>query len=386
MTATVRVVEATEVWLPTTQPWLHRLVRSLPADVEAEVLCERTSDPGAYPVERLLVTSPPPWWTGRVGRIITNLGARPGDVGLTRRLRERRSDVVHGHFGHHAWRLAKTARDQRIPLIASFYGLDVDYVPNVHPRWRRRYRELFATASRVLVLGPWMASRLVALGCSPDRIQVHHLGVDVAGIPFRARAPGERGPVRILVAAAFREKKGIPDAIRAAARLAAQRDVELTIIGDSQNDRSVGVERARIIAAIDVTGMTARTRLLPMMSHPRLMSEAIEHDIFLSPSRTATSGDTEGTPMALVEMAAAGLPIVSTRHADIPEVVRDGETGLLADEGDVSGIAERLDWLVRDPERSLAMAIAARRRVEDEFDADRQAARLASIYRAVVGS
>ena len=72
-------------------------------------------------------------------------------------------------------------------------------------------------------------------------------------------------------------------------------------------------------------------RLLGYVSRETLREEAYEHDVFLAPSVTASNGDTEGgAPVAIIEMSASGMPIVSTNHCDIPSVVLDGVTGLLA--------------------------------------------------------
>ncbi len=68
--------------------------------------------------------------------------------------------------------------------------------------------------------------------------------------------------------------------------------------------------------------------------HSTLFAEAYRHHIFLSPSVTASTGDTEGgAPVSLIEMAATGMLIVSTTHCDIPEVIKHGVTGLLAPNG-----------------------------------------------------
>jgi glycosyltransferase involved in cell wall biosynthesis len=69
---------------------------------------------------------------------------------------------------------------------------------------------------------------------------------------------------------------------------------------------------------------------------------------FLQHSLVAPDGDSEGSPVSVMEAQLSGLPVVSTRHAGIPEVVLEGETGLLVDEGDVAGMAEAIAWLAAD--------------------------------------
>ena len=89
--------------------------------------------------------------------------------------------------------------------------------------------------------------------------------------------------------------------------------------------------------------------------------------------------------MILVDTAAVGIPIVTTRHADIPEVIPPGVAGLVVPEGDVAALADALEQIRRDPASSAVRARAARAWVEDRFSSERQAGRLADIYRSVVG-
>jgi colanic acid/amylovoran biosynthesis glycosyltransferase len=114
------------------------------------------------------------------------------------------------------------------------------------------------------------------------------------------------------------------------------------------------------------------------------MDLAYRHHIYLAPSCTAEDGDSEGgAPVTLMEMAAAGLLVVSSRHADIPEVITDGVCGLLADEGDVDGLIEHLIWLTEHREAWFKLRFAARKRIETEFESRGRGRELAEIYRNV---
>jgi len=90
--------------------------------------------------------------------------------------------------------------------------------------------------------------------------------------------------------------------------------------------------------------------------------------------------------MALIEMAATGMPVVSTFHSDIPEIIVPGDTGLLAQERDVDGLERHLTWLVENPELWVGMVEAGRKHVETHFDARKQGDELADIYRELLDS
>jgi colanic acid/amylovoran biosynthesis glycosyltransferase len=105
----------------------------------------------------------------------------------------------------------------------------------------------------------------------------------------------------------------------------------------------------------------------------------------LSPSVTAKDGDAEGgAPVSLIDMSATGILLVSSRHCDIPEIVIHGETGLLSDERDVDGIVENIKWLVNNTDKWADLSSNARKRIETEFNAAEQSAKLARIYSRVI--
>jgi colanic acid/amylovoran biosynthesis glycosyltransferase len=115
------------------------------------------------------------------------------------------------------------------------------------------------------------------------------------------------------------------------------------------------------------------------------MEEAYRHQVFVSPSMTAEDGDTEGgLPVTLIEMAATGMPVVTTNHCDVPELVLSGVTGLQAPERNVDQLAEHLRWLYQNPAKWQSIADAARKRVEAEFDASTQGIRLGQIYQELI--
>jgi colanic acid/amylovoran biosynthesis glycosyltransferase len=114
------------------------------------------------------------------------------------------------------------------------------------------------------------------------------------------------------------------------------------------------------------------------------MKEAYDHHIFLSPSVTASDGDTEGgAPVAIIQMAASGMPIVSTRHCDIPNVLP--ASAELAEERDVAGLLHRLRWLVENAGNWEPELAQARRHVELNFISHIQGQQLAEIYADVAG-
>jgi colanic acid/amylovoran biosynthesis glycosyltransferase len=122
-------------------------------------------------------------------------------------------------------------------------------------------------------------------------------------------------------------------------------------------------------------------RLPGWKSRPEVVSAIHQADILLAPSLTAPSGDQEGTPVAILEAMAAGLPVVSTVHAGIPEVVENGVSGFLVAERDVLGLAAALQRLACNPELRGSMGQQGRSTILDRHDIAKLNDRLIEIYR-----
>lgn len=301
---------------------------------------------------------------------------------LASRMKKDGVNVIHAHFGRAGYHSLPVARRADLPLVTSFYGYDVSQYGQI-PKWRRNYLKLFSDGDLFLCLGPDMQRSLIRLGCPEEKTRVHHLGVDVSHIEYRPRHWDGSEPLRVLIAGAFRPKKGIPLALRALARVRDSLDLRITLVGDSVGTPDSLPEKARILQTIETLGLSSYTDLTGFKPYHQLLDDAYAHHIFMAPSMTAEDGDMEGTPMALVDMVATGIPIVSTRHADIPEIIIHTHTGLLSEEQDVDGLAENVLWLAANTDQWEAMTIQGRSHIAANFDLQTQANRLTLIYDSV---
>ena len=376
------VLHSCPVWLPQTQTWLYNQVRALPGDIESHVACLRAENLDQFPHPRVHAFCRGSMWAYRSEALLRRLGLPLQPYWLARIAQRCEVALLHSHFGNMGWFNLKIARRLRIPHVVTFYGLDVDFLPQQDRRWHARYRELFAEVDAVLCEGPHMASRILAHGCAQSKVRVHHLGVDLGAIAFRPRIRLSGEPFRVLIAGAFREKKGIPYALEALGKLQHDVALKITIVGDDGDEPRGREEKRRILDVIQRHGLGSRVRMLGFQPHARLQEEAYRHHVFLSPSIHAEDGDSEGgAPVSIIEMAASGMPVVSTTHCDIPEIITDGSSGLLAPERDVIGLVERLAWLAGHPEEWERLVTAARQHIATEFDMAAQGMRLATLYR-----
>ena len=389
MAPALTVLHSHPVWLGNTMTWLHNEVRDLPPEIESHIVCNRTENLDQFAIPNIHSLEDLPSWRRGLDRTLQRLHLRRHLGLLTEVAEETGARVLHSHFGNVGYADRGAARARGLRHVVSFYGRDISQLPRRRPVWLTRYRALFASANRILSMGDHMTGALRTLGCREEKIRVHHLGVHTEDFPFIPRAwdPAEGRPLRILIAAMFREKKGIPYGIAACGIVArGGAPIEVTVIGDATASPEDQAEKRRIMDAVSRSGIEGRIRFLGTQTYEALMGQAYLHHIFVSPSVTARDGDDEGgVALPVIEMAATGMPVVATIHADTPSVIHQGETGLLARERDAEGLAEQILLLHAHPEKWRPILGAARRRIEDEFDAREQGRRLAAIYQEVVG-
>ena len=296
-------------------------------------------------------------------------------------LKENQVLLLHSHFGNRGYFDLALKQKLRIPQVTTFYGHDVSLLPQ-EERWRERFKVFFEQGDLILAEGNYMKKTLLEMGCPNSKVRVQHLGIDCEKIPFIPRKMLDGQKTKILIAGTFREKKGITYALEAFARLAPKyKNIGVTLIGDAgRSQREINYKK-EITAIMDSRHITDRVNYLGFLPYPAFIEEAKNNHIFLSPSIHPSDGETEGgAPVALIEMSAYGMPIVSTFHCDIPEVVIDGKSGFLVQEKDIDGLAERLEHLINHPELWESMGRAGRNHIEEQFNIVTQAAKLEAFY------
>lgn len=377
-----RVLHYCDVWLGRTENWIYPQVTRLPGEWRSAVACRTRANTPEFPHAPVYSGAEMPRARQALDRIAHLLRWRQHPSSLTDALRAECPDVLHSHFGTSGWRNLPAVRRAGCRHVVTFYGGDASMVPHSMPWWRRRYRQLFAEVDLVLCEGPFLANSLVNLGCTREKARVFHFGIRTWEIPFQPRVWEPGMPLRVLMAASFRQKKGMPIGIQALDRLAAHHPVELELVGDAGSDAASQREKASIEDALRNLRHLRVVKRHGYVSKAALLEISARSHIFLCPSRTADDGDAEGgAPVVLLEMAAAGMIVVGSSHCDIPNQLRHQQTGLVAAEGSVESAAEALSWVATNPQRWAAICRAARADIEARFDARRQAVELADIYR-----
>ena len=383
---TVTVLHSFPTWLPQTQTWMHSQVVELQRlGVDAHVVCEHTENLGQFGVANIHCLADEPKFRQVWNKGLRKLRLRQHLDYLVRIGCKTGAQIVHSHFGHVGWSNLDAVRKLGAKHVVRFYGLDVNKLLQQYPVYRKRYHQLFNEADLFLCEGSHMARRIIELGCPEYKVKVQHLGVDVERFKFIPRQWHFGEPLRVLIAASFREKKGIPYAIEAIGLLRKEIPIELTIIGDAGKDEASQEEKHKILVALERTGLKPVTRLLGYQSHARMLQEAYKHHVFLHPSVTAQDGDDEGgAPVCITEMLATGMPMVSTTHCDIPEVMGAALSHLLAPERDALALLDRLKKLVSTPEEWVTLGNVGRQRIVAEFNQSTMGVHLFEAYKNTI--
>lgn len=208
-----------------------------------------------------------------------------------------------------------------------------------------------------------------------QKLQVVHCGVDLGNIPWRA---AERTENLILAVGRLHPIKGFQTLIEALAQL---RDRGQTFRCDIVGD---GPLRESLQALVNSHGLQDRVELLGAQPQETIRQLLQQSCIFALPSQVAADGGRDGIPVALMEAMASGPAVVSCRTSGIPELIHDGEHGLLVPERDPAALARALQTLLDDAGLRQRLSAAARQRVELQFDARQEARKLHALMSAAV--
>ncbi len=280
-----------------------------------------------------------------------------------------RPAVVHAHFGGDGWLVSRTAARLGIPLVITLHGLDVTRQARATglrgARHRRHLRAAFDRATVLIAVSEFIRTKALELGADPAKVRVHHTGVAI-GPP----APAVPVVWDLIFVGRFVEKKGLDDLVEAVGLVRGVRP-RILLIGAGPLEEPIRRRAAEL--DLDATFLGAQD--------PAVVTRCMaESKIFVSPSKTAPNGDTEGLPTTVLEAGSLGLPTVSTCHSGIPEAVVHGETGLLCAEGDRPALARHIEQLLTDDALRIRLGRQARRHTETHFDLHRQTRLLEELY------
>jgi glycosyltransferase involved in cell wall biosynthesis len=288
---------------------------------------------------------------------------------VVRAVRAESPDLLHTHLVHADVYGSIASSRLRVPVVSSRHN-DDRYL--LGP-FRYVDRAFARRASRLIAISDAVRLFLERAGHDPAKLVTVHYGLDELPAGVSDPTPAEAGiphdsPLVVAVGRLI-EQKNHPTLLRAFARVHAERpSARLAILGGGPLEAETRglAEELGLAGAVVLPG---RTEIRDWLERA---------DVFAHSSRW------EGFGIVLLEAMLAGLPIVATRVSAVPEVVVDGETGLLVEPGDDAAFSAALAALVADPDRARSLGEAGRARARSEFSVARMTAATLDVYRDAV--
>ncbi|MGN8232551.1 glycosyltransferase [Priestia flexa] len=284
-------------------------------------------------------------------------------------------DVIYCHFGTNGLIIAllKQLGLIKSKLVTVFHGNDVSQYLN--KQGNDIYNILFKNGDIFLTVNSYFKDKLISLRCPVSKIHVHHMGVKT--IHTEGETKSINNFPAILSIGRLVEKKGFQYAIKAA-KILKDKGVSFryTIVGDGPLYDSL----ENMIIRYDLQKHV-------LLVGPKTSSEVEEllenSNIFIAPSVTASNGDQEGIPMVIMEAINYHIPVISTFHSGIPELISHMNTGYLCEEKNPTAIANNIEYIINNYNYSLEMTDFAKQKLETEFNLDKQNKKLIKILEEV---
>lgn len=293
-------------------------------------------------------------------------------------------DIAHCHFGPNG-DLAAMLKDLgafKGKVVTTFHG-EAGYTREKKYRSEKAYKNkgynvLFSIGDLFLPMSEKEKENLINLGCDPRKIVVHRMGIDTKRFQFTHFKPTNGKNIQLLSVGRLVEKKGFEYGIRFVAKIVNKYPkIEYKIAGD-------GPLRNQLQTVINNLGLEEKVKILGSKTQEEIVELIKGANFLLAPSVTSRDGDTEGIPVVLMEAMACGLPVLSTQHTGIPELIQDGKSGFLVPEREINALVEKLERLLEDSDLCVEMARAGRDRIEKYHDIDKLNDRLAKLFQALL--
>jgi colanic acid/amylovoran biosynthesis glycosyltransferase len=291
-------------------------------------------------------------------------------------VKEQRISILHAHHAQLGMLLLPFKEKTNLPLVTSIRGRDAT-MANQPVGYFDSMQLLFEQGDQFFPVCDYLADRINSWGCPSEKIRVLYGGVDLS--QFHYRPLPQRETLNILSMGRLVEKKGHHVLMKAFQRIKNRfPHATLTIIGGGELEEYLKSLASQL-------NLGDSFRLLKHLPKDKVREHMANADLFCAASLTASNGDVEGIPNTLKEAMATGVPVLSTYHAGIPELITPGKEGLLAKENDVDELAEAIEFMFTHREQWETYTTAARQKVEQAFDLEKQLLTQAKFYDELLG-
>lgn len=288
-------------------------------------------------------------------------------------------DILHCQFAPLAEHVIKHRKAGFLTgkLVVNFRGYDISELVSSHGG--HLYDHLWPEADAFVSNCEYFRQRAIAIGCPEDRISVVGSGLRLESFPFEPITAARSDEIRFLMVGRLIERKGFHIALPALARFARAHGtrIRIDVVGD-------GPLRDRLTQLARACGLGDAVTLHGAQSHAAIADFIRQCDIFLAPSMTCPKGGQDAPVNTLKEAMAIGRPVVGTRHGGIPELVVEGETGVLCEEDDIESLEQAVTRLLSLQPAWPQLLSNARTAIENTFALARTNEDLIAVYQSAL--
>lgn len=289
--------------------------------------------------------------TNKIKRKLKTINFNDEETAFIRSLRKHKIQVVLAQYGTTAHRIVKICKYLKIPLITHFHGFDAsvfEVIENCN-----YYKDVFEYSSKIIVVSRVMEDKFLSLGCPKDKLVYNVYGPNPTFLEIEINC---ESPLFIGLGR-FVNKKAPYYTILAFSKVLDQYPYAKLVIGGAGELWETCQNLVRYLKIgnnVLLPGVLSRDEFIEYL---KIATAFVQHSV------TTISGDQEGTPVSILEASATGLPVISTIHAGIQDLIIDGETGFLVQEHDVKAMADKMIVLVENRELAIKLGQAGKQRI-----------------------
>ncbi|MED4205055.1 glycosyltransferase [Neobacillus mesonae] len=284
--------------------------------------------------------------------------------------------LLHAHHGQLGMLLLPFKEKTKLPLATSIRGRDAT-LANQPVGYLEGMKQLFRKGEVFFPVCQYLADRINMWGCPHEKIRVLYGGVDLS--QYHYRPPTQSDSQNIISVGRLIEKKGHHVLIQAFHKIKDKfPNATLTIIGRGDMEQQLKSLASQL-------RLGDSFQLLHHLPKEKVREHMVNADLFCAASIVAPNGDVEGIPNTVKEAMATGVPVISTTHAGIPELVTHEQEGILVKENDADELALALEFMLLNRDKWEVYTAAARQKVEQMFDLEKQLQKQAEFYDELLG-
>lgn len=288
------------------------------------------------------------------------IGISAYQYNFERSLKKHRIDRALIEYGTNAANVYKTFEKLNIPFVVIFHGYDI-FTDSIVDRNLESYKEIFIKSLNVVCVSKKMQSKLISLGCPENKI----IYTPCAPNPeFYKIAPNFSEPKSFIAIGRFVNKKAPYLTILAFKKVVEKYPDAILYFGGD------GMLYETCFNLVEVLKLENNIKFLGVINRDEFINYLKKVSGYIQHSVTSLNGDSEGTPVTVLEASLAGVPVISTKHSGINDVIVDGVTGFLVDEKDVVKMSEKIIDIIENPTLAKKMGAAGKEYIQQNYNMD----------------